>query len=202
MFVMTDRKLEILEIAQRLFCENGYAATSIRDIAKAANVEPASLYSHINGKEELLDRTCFMMADKFLTGIDDVNDIYFDAAQKLKMAVDTHINILTNHLDASVVFQHEWRYLSDERKAEFIELRNKYEEGFRVIVQTGIDEGIFNEVDVKFATLALLSSLNWIVEWYDKDGDLTPSEIADRLYQFVLTGLKKRVSPQGVKGLM
>lgn len=199
---MTDRKLEILEIAQRLFCENGYAATSIRDIAKAANVEPASLYSHINGKEELLDRTCFMMADKFLTGIDDVNDIYFDAAQKLKMAVDTHINILTNHLDASVVFQHEWRYLSDERKAEFIELRNKYEEGFRVIVQTGIDEGIFNEVDVKFATLALLSSLNWIVEWYDKDGDLTPSEIADRLYQFVLTGLKKRVSPQGVKGLM
>ena len=199
---MTDRKLEILEIAQRLFCENGYAATSIRDIAKAANVEPASLYSHINGKEELLDRTCFMMADKFLTGIDDVNDIYFDAAQKLKMAVDTHINILTNHLDASVVFQREWRYLSDERKAEFIELRNKYEEGFRVIVQTGIDEGIFNEVDLKFATLALLSSLNWIVEWYDKDGDLTPSEIADRLYQFVLTGLKKRVSPQGVKGLM
>lgn len=199
---MTDRKLEILEIAQRLFCENGYAATSIRDIAKAANVEPASLYSHINGKEELLDRTCFMMADKFLTGIDDVNDIYFDAAQKLKMAVDTHINILTNHLDASVVFQRDWRYLSNERKAEFIELRNKYEEGFRVIVQTGIDEGIFNEVDVKFATLALLSSLNWIVEWYDKDGDLAPSEIADRLYQFVLTGLKKRVSPQGVKGLM
>jgi TetR/AcrR family transcriptional regulator, cholesterol catabolism regulator len=188
---MTERKLEILNIAQRLFMGNGYTATSVRDIAKAAGVEPASLYSHINGKEELLDTTCFDMAEKFLDGIKEVNDIYFDAAQKLKMAVDTHVNILTNNIEASVVFQRDWRHLNDGRKAEFITLRNEYEDGFRVIVQNGIDEGLFNEVDVKFAALTILSSLNWIVEWYDAKGKLTPSQIAENLFNFTFTGLKK-----------
>lgn len=188
---MTSRKSEILSIAQGLFMKNGYSATSMRDIAKAAGVEPASLYSHINGKEELLDRTCFMMAEKFINGIKEVNDIYFDGAQKLKMAVDTHVNILTDHLEASVVFQRDWRHLSEERKKDFITLRNEYEEGFREIVQNGIDEGIFAEVDVKFATLTILSSMNWIVEWYDKSGSLSGSEVAENLYHFIFTGLKK-----------
>ena len=188
---MTERKLAILQIAQRLFMEKGYTATSVRDIAKAAGVEAASLYSHINGKEELLDRTCFDMAEKFLTGIEEVNDIYFDAAQKLKMAIDTHVNILTNNIEASVVFQRDWRHLNAERRTEFIKLRNEYEDGFRVIVQNGIDEGLFSEVDVKFAALTVLSSLNWIVEWYDPKGKLTASEIATNLYNFTFTGLKK-----------
>ncbi len=188
---MTNRKLEILTLAQHLFKERGYSATSVRDIAKAAGVEAASLYSHINGKEELLDRTCFTMAERFILGIKEVNDIYFDAALKLKMAVDTHVNILSNNIDASVVFQRDWRHLNEERRAEFIELRNAYEEEFRVIVQNGIDEGLFNEVDVKFAALTILSSLNWIVEWYNTEGSLSASEIAENLYNFILTGLKK-----------
>ncbi len=188
---MTERKKEILQIAQNLFKEHGYTATSIRDIAKAANVEPASLYSHISGKEELLDMTCFAMADLFITGIKEVNDIYFDASQKLKMAVNTHVEILAKYLNASVVFQRDWRHLNEKRKREFITLRNEYENGFRIIVQNGIDEGLFNEVDVKFATLTILSSLNWIVEWYHKDGKLSPQEIAENLFNFILTGLRK-----------
>ncbi|MFT5724025.1 MAG: AcrR family transcriptional regulator [Bacteroidia bacterium] len=191
MFVMTERKLEILNIAQALFMTNGYPATSVRDIAKAAGVEPATLYSHINGKEELLDTTCFELAEKFLDGIKEVNDIYFDAAQKLKMAVDTHVNILTNNIEAAMVFQRDWRHLSQDRRDAFIVLRNGYEEEFRVIVKNGIDEGLFSEVDVKFAALTILSSLNWIVEWYDPKGKLTPSQIAENLFDFTFTGLKK-----------
>ncbi len=188
---MTTRQIEILQIAQNLFKEKGYSAASVRDIAKAANVEPATLYSHISGKEDLLEATCFEMAEKFLSAIDDVNDIYFDAAQKLKMAVNSHVAILTENLSAAVVFQREWRHLGEPRRSDFILLRNKYEEGFRVIVQNGIDEGLFNEVDHKIAVLTILSSLNWVVEWYRPDGNLNAEQIADELYNFILTGLKK-----------
>ncbi|MFT4523602.1 MAG: AcrR family transcriptional regulator [Bacteroidia bacterium] len=188
---MTERKLELLQIAQRLFKDKGYSAASMRDIAKAANVEPATLYSHVSGKEEFLDQTCFTMAKLFIDAIYEVNDIYFDAPQKLKMAVHNHVQILADNLDASVVFQHEWRHLSPERKQEFILLRNQYEEGFRTIVQDGVDAGLFNEVDKKIAALTILSSINWIVEWYNPDGKLSPKEIADQLHNFILTGLQK-----------
>lgn len=190
---MTSRQIEILQIAQDLFREKGYSAASVRDIAKAAKVEPASLYSHMNSKEDLLDATCFDMAGKFLNSIQEVNDIYFDAAQKLKMAVDGHVKILTEHLSAAVVFQREWRHLGEPRRSEFIKLRNQYEAEFRTIVQNGIDEGLFNEVDKKMAVLTILSSLNWIVEWYRPDGPLNARQIAEQLFNFILTGLKKDV---------
>jgi len=190
---MTDRKRQIFTIAQSLFREKGYLACSVRDIAAAAGVEPASLYSHIKGKEEILDSICFEMADRFLTAMDEVNDIYFDAVKRLSMAVRNHIQILTDYPDSSIVFQHDWRYLSDERRSEFIKLRDRYEEGFRKIVKGGIEEGSFQDVDMKIASLTILSSLNWVVEWYKEDGRLKPEEIADRLTKFILSGLKKEL---------
>jgi hypothetical protein len=73
---------------------------------------------------------------------------------------------------------------------KFIANRNSYEAGFREIVQTGIDEGVFNETDKKFAALTILSSVNWIVEWYKPDGNLNAEQIAEKLSDFILSGLK------------
>jgi AcrR family transcriptional regulator len=186
-----SRKKEIVGVSQGLFQEKGYQATSVRDIAKALDLEPASLYSHLETKEDILEEICFGMAEKFLTAIEEVNDIYFDAELKVRMAVENHVNILTENMDAAIVFIREWRNLSEPKKSEFIEKRNQYERGIRDIVQTGIDEFKFNEVDQGFAALTILSSVNWIVEWYKRDGKLSPKEIADQLTRFILTGLRK-----------
>jgi AcrR family transcriptional regulator len=48
----TRRRL--LDEAQRLFRERGYAATSLEQIAEAANVTKGAIYGHFSSKEELL----------------------------------------------------------------------------------------------------------------------------------------------------
>lgn len=188
---MTDRKKEVLISSQNVLKEKGYAATSVRDIAKALDMEPASLYSHFESKEDILKITCFEMADKFELAVKEVNDIYFNAEEKLRMAIKFHVEILTQNLDAAIIFIRDWRNLSPDSLQKFIAKRNIYEEGFREIVQTGIDEGVFNDTDKKFAALTILSSVNWIVEWYKEDGNLNPDQIAEKLSNFILTGLKK-----------
>jgi AcrR family transcriptional regulator len=195
MLAGTDRKEEILRVSQKLFKEKGYASTSVRDIAKALSIEPASLYSHISSKEDILEQICFDMANKFQVAIEEVNDIYFDAPQKLKLAIHSHVRLLTQNLEAATVFIREWRHLSEPKLSDFIALRNKYEEGIREIIQTGIDEEKYNLIDKKFGALTILSSVNWIVEWYKPEGNLTPDQIAERLYHFILTGLKKDIAP-------
>lgn len=45
----------ILDAALRLFAEQGFAATSIRDIAAAAGLREGSLYYHFDSKAELLE---------------------------------------------------------------------------------------------------------------------------------------------------
>src|SRR5579875_2600116 len=44
----------LLEEAQRLFRERGYAATSLEQIAEAAEVTKGAIYGHFSSKEDLL----------------------------------------------------------------------------------------------------------------------------------------------------
>jgi AcrR family transcriptional regulator len=185
------RREQIIATAQKMMRSQGYQGTSMRDIASALQIEAASLYNHISSKDEILRSTCFEMAEKFLLGIHEVNDIYFNASERLAMAVRNHIRIITENLNASFVFIHEWRNLADEPRKEFIFLRDEYENEFRKILVTGEDEGLFNEVNNKFAVLTILSSLNWVVEWYNPEGEMDPQQIAEKLTEFILTGLKK-----------
>src|ERR1700683_5091459 len=44
----------LLDEAQRLFRERGYAATSLEQIAEAADVTKGAIYGHFSSKEDLL----------------------------------------------------------------------------------------------------------------------------------------------------
>jgi TetR/AcrR family transcriptional regulator, cholesterol catabolism regulator len=190
--VNISRKDQIISVSSRLFKEKGYMGTSMRDIAGELNIEAASLYSHIKSKDEILEEICFRKADEFTKAIDEVNDIYFNAEEKLRMAVKAHVKILCSDLNTSSVFLHEWRHLNVPKLEEFKMLRNKYESSFRMIIQLGEDENVFETVDKKFAVLTILSTINWITEWYKPGGPMTPEEIADNLCNFILSGLKKK----------
>jgi AcrR family transcriptional regulator len=52
---MIDTKQRILDTAERLFGENGYDATSLRQIIAAAGVNLAAIHYHFGSKQELLD---------------------------------------------------------------------------------------------------------------------------------------------------
>ncbi|MDX5320194.1 MAG: TetR/AcrR family transcriptional regulator [Bacteroidota bacterium] len=187
-----NRKDQIVHVAAELFSQKGYAATSMRDIAEHMEMEAASLYNHISSKEEILHTICFSMADRFINAMEEVNDIYFNGEEKLRMAVKNHVGILTENIEEAQVFLKEWRHLGEENLNAFIQLRDRYEDGIESILQTGIDENVFQEVDKKFAALNILSSVNWIVEWYRPKGKMTPEEIATKLSDFMLTGLQKK----------
>lgn len=49
----TDTKLKIMEVARILFADHGFEGTSIREIAKAANVNVASVNYHFSSKDNL-----------------------------------------------------------------------------------------------------------------------------------------------------
>ena len=45
----------LLDVAERLFAEKGYAGTAVRDIARAAGLTAPSLYNHFDGKQALYE---------------------------------------------------------------------------------------------------------------------------------------------------
>jgi AcrR family transcriptional regulator len=186
---MSPRKIQILQQASALMRTKGYASTTVRDIASSLNIEAASLYNHISSKEEILETICASLANQFETGILEINDIYFNATEKLRMAIESHILILTQDLNASYVFIHEWRNLGEAALNEFVRRRDLYEKEFRDILFLGEQEGTFTDVDEKFVVITILSSLNSTIEWYKPNGQLSPKEVSNKLSDFILNGI-------------
>lgn len=59
---MTDTRQRILDAAERLFGENGYAATSLRHIISEAQVNLAAIHYHFGSKQDLLDQVIMRKA--------------------------------------------------------------------------------------------------------------------------------------------
>src|SRR5208283_275389 len=59
---MSETKQKILDTAERLFGDQGYAATSLRHIIAEAGVNLAAIHYHYGSKEELLDEVVMRKA--------------------------------------------------------------------------------------------------------------------------------------------
>ncbi|MCX6188705.1 MAG: TetR/AcrR family transcriptional regulator [Bacteroidetes bacterium] len=188
---LEDIKNHILKIASRCFTTHGFNGTTDKYIIAEAAIDHEVFYTHFTGKDEILREICFSKADKFDLGIAEVNDLYFSAADKLRMAISQHVKIITDDVYSAHVFLYEWKQLKNIYNEEFKKRRNKYTDAFKQIIIDGENENIFNESDKQFAVLTILSSVNWICEWYTPQGKLKPQEIADKITDFVLRGLLK-----------
>ncbi len=129
-----NRKEQIVDATASLFKQKDYASTSMRDLATELGIEAASIYHHIKSKEELLEGICFDMANKFISNAKEVNDIYFNAEEKLRMAIQLHIETITQNQNQSAVFLSEWRNLSEPKLTLFKQLRQQYENQFTIIL--------------------------------------------------------------------
>jgi AcrR family transcriptional regulator len=59
---MNATKQKIMDAAEKLFGENGYAETSMRDIIAAAKVNLAAIHYHFGSKQDLLDQVILRKA--------------------------------------------------------------------------------------------------------------------------------------------
>ncbi|HHY06493.1 MAG TPA: TetR/AcrR family transcriptional regulator [Clostridia bacterium] len=57
-----QRKAQILEMATKLFVENGYHETKTKDIAQACGITEPVIYKHFGGKDELFLEAIFNIA--------------------------------------------------------------------------------------------------------------------------------------------
>ena len=186
---LSPRKQEILAVAQELFSQQGYAATSIRDLAKVLEIKPASLYSHYDSKEEILWEIALRGAQEFLDAVRPIAAQPLAPNLLIEEMVAAHVQVIIRHKDVSAIFFKEWKRLSEPRRSEYGELIQTYEEIFSQVIQQGMDAGLFSPLPPKFVTSMLLASINWIQHWYQENGPMRPTEVAKHCQRFILSGL-------------
>ena len=184
-----SRKEQIIATATNLFKNNGYAGTSMRDLANEVGIEAASIYSHLNSKDEILQAICFGMANKFLLHIDSVLEKEeCSYKEKLNLAIQGHVSIITDDINATSVFWNEWKYMQEPWLTDFSKMQIDYESKFKTILECGVEANEFCIEDVTFTTMAILSSLNGLQKW--RTYSMPPEDLSKSFAELFITGIK------------
>ena len=182
---------DILDAAAQVFRQKGFHGASMADIAKAVDLQKASLYHHVTSKQEilldLLDRALGMLFEQ----IKVIATQPLPADVKLRQMVQVYLRLLAENSDLSTVLLFEHRSLQPDQHARHIPTRDRFEMLWRDVITDGVETGLFKCDDVALAVRALMGVLNWTLTWYRPDGALPIEKIADQYTDLLLTGLLK-----------
>jgi AcrR family transcriptional regulator len=165
----------------------------MRDIADAVGLQPGSLYAHIRSKEDLLVGIIEGVRDAFLqNGERALADKTESVADRLRRFAAAHLQIIADNRASAVVFLHEWKSLEGKQLAEVQRNRDRYESMLVALLEEGVKNGEFRDVDPQLTAVAVLSMLNWAHTWYRADGPMSATDVSDYFTDLVIQGIAKQ----------
>ena len=185
----SSRKEEIITTASRLFKEKGYVAVSMRDIAQAMGIKAASLYNHIDGKQEILSTLILEVAHEFTNGMNQVTSENTNPIEKIKSVIEMHIDITVNYSEALAALNNDWMHLENDDLKDFEKMRENYEDNFRSIIKDGISTGEIKPRHPEVILFAILSTLRTLYVWYQKRGKLDVNVLKKDMVAVLLKGI-------------
>jgi AcrR family transcriptional regulator len=166
----------------------GYHGTTVRDLAKALDVQGGSLYAHIDSKEDLLWEIVDGVAGKFLLMAQSI-DADLGPRERLEALISGHLRTVAAELHFATVFFNEWTCLSEKRRAKIAQKRDEYEAMFRRTIEQGVRQGVFQVESAKFAAIFVLSALNWSYQWFKPGAALSIEQVAQHFVALSLRAL-------------
>lgn len=184
------RREELRAVACRVFAEKGYAAGTMGDVARAAAINPSSLYHHFPTKDDILVETFEVFWEQMLRDYRHAADTASPLA-----AVTELIQVAFDYLDRRrpevTVMYNDWVTFTRMDKYRFVVDRNAEAEGIWVAaLERGVNEGSFREsLDMTVFSRVLLGAILSVVRWYEPGGPLGRQALAQKYTALFLSGL-------------
>jgi len=187
-----DERLDhLLARAARIFADQGYHSTTMRDLAAASGMSLAGMYYYVRGKEDLLaliQERCFA---RVLEGAERAVATATDPVERLQAFIRHHVTFFAQHMAEMKVLSHEPARGVSAIKRRYVDLLEA------LLKDAAPDE---TAVDRSAAAYILFGMMNWIYNWYDPAGEIDPCRLADLIARIFLGGFVETRSPSPVHG--
>lgn len=163
-------KRRILDVAARLFREQGYAAVSLRSIAKAADMQAGSLYYHFDSKEDLV-------SDILNQGIDAVHEEVRRSVEAaagsrrdviFRAAIRAHLKSLLRQSDYTSANVRIFGQVPEAVRNRCLATRHAYEDFWdKLLLGLRADGTRQSKAEIRATRLLILGALNASLDWFD-----------------------------------
>lgn len=184
-----DQRLDhLLTTAAKVFADNGFHSTTMRDLSRATGMSLAGMYYYVHGKEDLLFRMQERTFTRVIAGAEEaVGGAHLPAEERLRRFVHHHVRFFAGHMAEMKVLSHEARSLSGDALESLNCLKRRYVDQLRGLLAAARGQERA-DVHTGVAAYALFGMMNWIYTWFDPAGPVSSETLADDCAAFALTG--------------
>lgn len=161
----------------------------MRDLAKTLEIKAASLYNHIQSKEDILSHIILEIAEDYAQGMRSIQEEDNSCIEKLKKLIALHIQIAIKNSDGMAIVQKDWMHL-DKKMDYYKKLREEYEQSFYQIIYHGIATKELQKANPETILFHLLSTLNTLYLWIPKKTEAEVTQLKTELPNLLLCGIK------------
>lgn len=183
------RRAEVLDRCAEVFAERGYGGAAIEDLSAATGLTVGGLYHYIGSKEQALFAIFSRLMDPLLAEARRIEAADVDPQERLRRLLRLWVGHVADHRDHMLVFNQERHVLERDRRRwhEIRRSRREFEELLGRLLAAAADEG--SDTDLTLLRFAVLGMVNHTAQWLRPDGRLSPTEIADGYWRFVISNL-------------
>lgn len=184
-----DTRARILSCAARMFRTQGYAAVTLRNVAKGVGMTTGSVYYHFVSKEAMVREILEEGHRRILEEVDAaVAGLGPEArcATVLRVAVLTHIRCLLGEDSFPSANIRIFSHVPEEVRRSTLAGRHDYERYWAGLLGRCQERGAIRAgTDPAVLAYLLFGAMNWTIEWYDpKRHDI--ETVADHLTALVV----------------
>ena len=160
----------ITDAAAALFLREGYAQTSLRDIAAAVGIKAGSIYYHFDSKEALF-------ADILQQGIRVMEDAFAFVAEetrgrngetRVRRHIHGHLSALFEHGPYTTNHVSAFHIAPRSVKEAVVPARDRYEGAWVDLFDDLVARGeMTGDMSPSLLRLSLFGAMNFAVEWFD-----------------------------------
>ena len=186
----TKRRREIVEAAARLFRKNGYARTSLNDVAAELDTDRATIYYYFANKKEMLHEVVRDVVAQTAKEALEIQRRKEPPPVKLRNLIIALMRSYAANFPYQYVYIQEGLAVNSHGDAHLFKLGQQYERCLVDIIAEGLADGSFSSSsDPKIIAYGILGSLNWTHRWFNPKGRLTADEVGETLVELFLRGL-------------
>lgn len=185
-----DRSAEILRLFTRNVARRGYAESNFSEIANELNISKGTIVHHFGTKDRLFARMHDSYMERRLAEAERTVSHFRRPDEQLTALLFSFLLYQEIDRDCTVAFQREIATLaSHESLARGRSLRSTYLGLVRSVLQRGVAERVFRQLDVEAQSLLIFGSSQWAWTWYEPGGRMSALQIGGQFVQMALGGL-------------
>lgn len=189
---MSDRRREILQVAEEMFAERGIKATTVRQIGAKAGILSGSLYHHFGSKLDIVDAILTEFHEHLISGNREIVEAEPDPIERLRRLTRFAFSLIVDYPAAVLMVQNESNYLSQYERFSYLATEDKTVAGMWIdTLDEGIKEGrIRDDLDVRMFYRLVRDVVAGSIRWFRTGkGRKSIEDIANEVVDMLLHGI-------------